>query len=399
MQKHFAFVTGIAMLAVAGIVVTQQGGVFPDSMRGALMPSGSTSSTGYTDITPPPPYLPSSSSAGQECQYNVVNGIITECCRVRYSINYTCRHFADNFTRLCQQAGITCGTLDIHCNAVDYHHRVNTAVINGTTCIVEPQGAIISCEVGTTQQFNDVVCGMAGLPAGCDCSTRSSASSDPSDFTGCALNNGRGSSCESCCDREAQYHINLGDPDAAEWVRQCKLACNVMSSSASSCAYSRNCVAGYTGSCNPTTCLQLYNTGQCIAGGTSCLTLSRTCENSAVTCGLMSSSSSSSSGCESCSNACSDSTPAGEICCNTSTSTCDIGTGGPMSSSMPAETCSSPDYNPPSCSNENNPPPFSTCGAGFHIVDQGCQEGTCGCTDSSTGPKIRCQHRFVCERI
>lgn len=61
-------------------------------------------------------------------------------------------------------------------------------------------------------------------------------------------------------------------------------------------------------------------------------------------------------------------------------------------------SCNHPDFNPPSCSNENNPPPFSTCGTGYHIEDQGCQEGTCGCSESTEGPKIRCQHTFVCKK-
>lgn len=46
MQKHFAVVTGIAMLAVAGVVVSQQGGIFPGSMRGQMLPPGSTGTYG-----------------------------------------------------------------------------------------------------------------------------------------------------------------------------------------------------------------------------------------------------------------------------------------------------------------------------------------------------------------
>lgn len=62
------------------------------------------------------------------------------------------------------------------------------------------------------------------------------------------------------------------------------------------------------------------------------------------------------------------------------------------------ESCESMDYNPPSCLNENDPPPFSACPRGYHIEDQGCKDGTCGCRESTDGPKVRCQHTYVCKR-
>lgn len=213
-------------------------------------------------------------------------------------------------------------------------------------------------------------------------------------------------------------------------------ASSVMSSVATSaCANPRNCTTGpINGTCDANTCRQEFNTGMCKPGTSACATYWSTCSDTSQ-CTPMSSSSS----VDSCGGSCeqyglccngagecgdcfsSSSVPfspsssatvctgAGEIdcgygvCCSTNDGYCDAGACIPYmmssSSSENPESCSGPDYNPPSCGNENNPPPFSSCAPGFHIVDQGCQEGTCGCSESTTGPKIRCQHTFVCERI
>jgi hypothetical protein len=276
-MRKVAIITGVSMLGLAWAVVSQAG--LMDnlaSLQGNMF--GGTSSGG---------------SAGAEvCEKKIVDGILQECCRTQYSIFYTCRQFADTFDRLCEEAGLdSCDEVRVTCEGALRSHAMNTVMINGELCLVEPQGKVVDCD--PQGNFDpDSMCAALGQPAGCNCTIDSGYGDNegPSDFTYCALRPGQGKTltlqnCYDCCNTLASFHAANGDPLANAWVDQCRAACEEVEDEVD-CPSDRSCASGFlANTCDASSCLQQYNTGKCRADG-SCITLSRTCEAAGLVCDL-----------------------------------------------------------------------------------------------------------------
>lgn len=240
----------------------------------------------------------------EQCQMKIVNGILQKCCKTPYSIYYTCRQFTDTFVQLCLQAGVSCSSIHIWCPPVD-SHVIGQAVIDGLLCLVEPQGDIVSCDVGTEEKYAAALCTAMGKPSGCNCSvvvgnSSSNGSVDTEDTSMCALKFVDAlkqpnpnvvnllNDCQNCCNDEIVFYQDLGYPFVGAWLQACLTSCNSVVNGKPCPPTSsgfQNCGAGFVAdTCNPATCEQTYNTGLCNSGTTSCLTLVRSCEHAGISC-------------------------------------------------------------------------------------------------------------------
>lgn len=224
-MKKFAFLVGVTMIVMAGVVVSQQTHIDMTKMlRGEVYDSSSSYSEYASSVE-----TESSSSysynegATEFCELKIVNGILQQCCKstTPYNVFHTCRQYSDTFDTLCEQAGLnSCDEVSIRCDDEKVGHRVNTVQIDGKKCYVEPQSGVIGCEPDNTEE--ELICAAMGKSAPCECHVSASGDMDPSDHTVCALDSSptdSRQSCYDCCERNAEYHRERGDPLVDQWVR------------------------------------------------------------------------------------------------------------------------------------------------------------------------------------
>jgi hypothetical protein len=244
--------------------------------------------------------LPPGLTDPKSCELKVVDGIIKQCCMTGYSMYYNCSHFAGTFVSLCKEQNLDCKYLSIYCpkdkyNPVEYAHAINTAVIDGKLCLVEPQGNVLSCDVDTPEKMKTAICKSRGYPPDCSCTTEEKAIIPNYDFASCALktpidrDRAKPGACKVCCDEYIEYIKAVGadkpnQTTVEQWRLDCYSACNDVRPSY---ACPGNCRAGFfPSSCNRKTCRQQYNIGRCATNNTggACKVIDRQCENPARNC-------------------------------------------------------------------------------------------------------------------
>gem|GEM_PF-2779492 len=154
MQKHFAVVTGITMLAIAGVVVSQQSGVFDSSLKGNLMTTGFTGG-------PSPISRVSSSRVSSSSNPSVSCADLPVCGRA----SKTCGEASCGTLVPCCKNGIKSATMvTCNCSSRSSNYDADCATCS---CTLDPNGA-----------FQDAVSCQASMVANCaNCSPRSSSSS------------------------------------------------------------------------------------------------------------------------------------------------------------------------------------------------------------------------------
>lgn len=235
----------------------------------------------------------------KDCKLEVIDGLIQQCCKIKYSPYYTCQYYANTFVELCKDQQLQCQVLSIGCMEKEYAHSLNTIVIDGTLCIVEPQGRVISCDVGTPEKFQAAVCTAMGLPSPCNCKYTLSSSQEVGDYSSCSMSMPYGkiswseklAICNDCCDKQADGEYCKIFPQCSAWQQDCYASCHSMLNTyvcpkKNDDAVTPTCVKGYVPrTCDPKTCKQEYNTGFCMnPSGGPCKTIELTCENPAKNC-------------------------------------------------------------------------------------------------------------------
>ncbi len=283
MQKHFGVVIGIAMLAIAVVIVVQTVDFRSVGLQGSVVDTSTDTSAGDTGGDQP------DSSDG--CQMDIVDGIIKQCCKIRYSAFFTCQYYADMFDTLCEKEGVECSVVEISCTT-GVGHAINEARIDGKLCLIDSEKRRFWCDIGDKEKYNAALCDIMGIKKEeCSCKSVKTPSRPPSDFSICALHYAKEDlknqdvydKCTSCCTTQVQYEMDRKDPTATPWFEECKNACNQMKDT-SVCGRRTICTKKYLGSCDPVSCTQLYNSGLCITGKNECMAISRTCQNSGITC-------------------------------------------------------------------------------------------------------------------
>ena len=185
MQKHFAVITGISMLAVAGIVVSQQSGGFNVSLKGQMV------TTGYTG-GPPISSFPTSACANpRNCVFGPAGACNPTTCQQLFNLG------------VCKPGTSTCATYWTGCENPSVCAPLSSSSSSTSGC---PTGRIlcgiaICCDAFTEQCNGSGGCMRRPPPSS------SSMASCPTPSRGSRCTNALRCSSSSCVCRAANGTI------------------------------------------------------------------------------------------------------------------------------------------------------------------------------------------------